>query len=330
MHIVSLAVLLELLIFEVAPDFIYGFLIQDMGIFQSDFSYLFSPDEFYYIIINIASILLTLAASSITVAFLIFCLRNMVSEQGAAVRDKISYKFRLPENPLPLLAVGLCIIQTSLILSEFFNFILRYFFDITRDMSFDLLYFPETIFGIILYFITIVVMPAFIEEYIFRYIMLNALKKYGNVFAILTTAVLFGFLHARTSAFFYATAIGLFSAYIAIKTKSIWFSVILHALVNATSFVFQYVAAQPFPDETYNLIYYLFMSVISIISFIYMIVLIRNRKDLKLNTPSNYAHIENKRKLIFFFNAASIIFFILVILKSVEEYGFTNISNINL
>ena len=331
MYILSLAVLLEYLVFEAAPDFIYRFLVYDLGVFQSDFTYLFTPDEFNYIIYNIATILLTLIASSVTVAFLLFCLRNLVSAQGVVVRDKVTYRFKLPKAALPLLSVGLCIIQVSIISSEFFNHLLNILFNITRDTSFDFLYFPETVFGIVLYFITIVIMPAFIEEFIFRYIMLNALKKYGNVFAIITTSVLFGFLHARTSAFFYATAIGFFSAYIAIKTRSIWFSVILHALVNATSFTFQYFAFQSFPDETYNLIYYIFMAVISVISLIYMIVIINKRKELKLSEPQNYTHIENKRKLIYFFNIASIIFFILVILKSAEEYGLANIAhNINM
>jgi len=298
-----------------------------LEIFESEFSYIFTQDEFYYIIYNIAMILLTLIASSITAAFLLFCLRNLVSTQGAAVRDKVTYRFRLPKATPPLLAVGLCIIQISLLSSELLNSILHSLFNIARDTSFDYLYFPETAFGIVLYFTAIVLMPAFIEEFIFRYIMLNALKKYGNVFAIITTSVLFGFLHARASAFFYATAIGFFSAYIAIKTKSIWFSIILHALVNATSLTFQYVAAQTFPDEIYNLIYFLFLGVISVVSLIYIIILIRKRKDLSLNDPENYAHIENRRKLLFFFNAASIIFFILVILKSADEYVFTNIAN---
>ena len=330
MHIISLAVLLEFLIFEAAADFIYNFLIYDLGFFQSDFAYLFSPDELHYIFYNIASVLLTLTASSITIVFLIFCLRNLVFEQSITVRDKISYKFKFPKNTAPLLAMGLLIIQLSLILSEVFNYFLYYFFGIGLDRSFDYLYFPETIFGVILYFFTIVIMPAFIEEFIFRYIMLNALKKYGNTFAIITTSLLFGFLHARTSAIFYATAIGFFTAYIAIKTRSIWFSIILHAIVNATSFFFQYVAVQPITDAEYDIIYFSFISVISIISLIYTIILIRKKKNLKLSLPGNYTHIENKRKLMFFFNAAAIIFFILVIIKSAGDYGFAGMPDINI
>ena len=333
MYILSLSVLIEFIIFETLPLFIYNFLLYDIGIYQSDFIYIFSPDELYYITVNIATIILTLIASAITVVFLNFCLRNFNSAQNSNVLtsyDKISFKFKLPKNTFALLIVGLCIIQLSLFISEFLNKILNYFFDITRSSLYDFMYFPETLFGAVLYFVTIVIMPAFIEEYIFRYIMLNALKKYGHVFAIITTAVLFGFLHARTSAFFYATAIGFFSAYIAIKTKSIWFSIILHAVVNANSFIFQYIAVQPFTDFVYNMIYFIFINVISIIALIYLIILIIKKKNLKLSSPVNYIHIENRRKIVFFFNAASVIFFILVILKSAEEYGFVNISNIHM
>jgi len=326
MYILSLSVLLEFFIFEFAPEYIYRFLFYLTDIIQPEFVYNLPIDEINYIFYSIASIILSVIASSVTVIFLLIFLRRFTSEPEVTVIDKITYKFKLPENTLFLLIIGICIIQFSSNLSVFFNYFLEYCFGIIQTIPDDL-FFPETVSGIILYFISIVVMPALIEEFMFRYIMLNALKKYGHTFAIVATSILFGFLHARTSAFFYATAIGFFLAYVAIKTKSIWFSVILHALVNFTAFIFQFVASLPITDYEYSVIYLLFLSVISFISLIYSLVLITKKKNLKLGAPENYTHIENKKKLIFFFNAAAIIFFILVIAKSAGYYGFEKISD---
>ena len=208
----------------------------------------------------------------------------------------------------------------------FLNVLLEKFFNVSPlPPSGAQTYFPQSIAGVVLYFISLVVVPAFAEEFVCRYVMLNALKKYGNTFAIISTSVFFGFMHARTSAFIYATAMGAFLAYFAIKTKSIWFSVILHALVNFVSFGFQYLSSLPFLyDESVDILYLMFSSLIFFVCAAYLFVLTAKKKHRypKLDAPVNWVHIKTRHKLFFFFNFASIIFFVLAILKSFEEYGF--------
>lgn len=66
----------------------------------------------------------------------------------------------------------------------------------------------------------------------FRGVMLNKLKRYGYKVAIITTAILFGLFHANFSQFFYAVALGMIFAYVALKTGTIKYSIILHIVVN--------------------------------------------------------------------------------------------------
>ena len=334
MHIISLAVVLQFILYEALPAliyrFVYGFMFFDFFMLD-EYYYMVSPDELYYILYNVVLIFIMVITSFITCVFLMLCLRKFGPKPDMyEYRDKVSYQFKLPKNTVALLFAGVCIVQFSVILNMLMNFALKSIFGISPESLPDM-YFPQTVFGVILYFITMVILPAFLEEFIFRYLMLNALKKYGNAFAIITTSVLFGFAHARASAFIYATAVGIFMAYIAIKTKSMWFPMILHAAINAVSFAFQYVAALSFmTGETVDTIYFMFLTFISLVCLIYLITLIIKRRESGLNAPENQVNIKKSQKLLFFFNIASIIFFVLVILKSMEEYGIQEYENIDM
>lgn len=70
------------------------------------------------------------------------------------------------------------------------------------------------------------------EELIFRGILLNKLRRYGDIPAILLTAFAFGFFHMNISQFFYATALGIIFAYVTIRTNTLRYSILLHIMIN--------------------------------------------------------------------------------------------------
>ena len=76
------------------------------------------------------------------------------------------------------------------------------------------------------------ILSPIIEEMMFRGVMLNKLRRYGDKVAIITTAILFGLFHANFSQFFYAVALGMIFAYVALKTGTIKYSIIIHIVVN--------------------------------------------------------------------------------------------------
>lgn len=94
-------------------------------------------------------------------------------------------------------------------------------------------------------FIQAVIFAPILEELWFRGLVLESLRPYGNGFAIFVSAILFGITHANLAQFFYATAIGLFLAYIAIHTGSIVVPMILHAMMNGISSITSLIIADP-------------------------------------------------------------------------------------
>ena len=79
----------------------------------------------------------------------------------------------------------------------------------------------------------IVIISPIIEEILFRKIILNKLRDYGDKIAILFTAVAFGLYHGNVSQFFYATALGCLFAYLTLKTNRIQYAISLHIFINA-------------------------------------------------------------------------------------------------
>lgn len=76
------------------------------------------------------------------------------------------------------------------------------------------------------------ILSPIIEEVVFRGVLLDKLRGYGDKTAICFTALTFGLFHGNLSQFFYAFVIGLFFGYVAIKTNTIKYTVILHIVVN--------------------------------------------------------------------------------------------------
>ena len=73
------------------------------------------------------------------------------------------------------------------------------------------------------------------EELMFRRLLLNRLRPYGEKFAVVASALCFGLFHGNLNQVFYAFAIGLVFAYVALRTGRLWQVMLLHAMVNSIS-----------------------------------------------------------------------------------------------
>ncbi len=77
-----------------------------------------------------------------------------------------------------------------------------------------------------------VIIGPIIEELIFRRIFIDALGRYGNVVAIVVSAVSFGIFHGNFSQLLYATGLGIILGYIYLRTNNILYSILMHMLIN--------------------------------------------------------------------------------------------------
>lgn len=70
------------------------------------------------------------------------------------------------------------------------------------------------------------------EEYIFRKLILDRTRIYGEKLAILFSAILFAFYHSSVQQFFYALLVGLLLGYLYLRTGKIRYCFAIHACIN--------------------------------------------------------------------------------------------------
>lgn len=83
--------------------------------------------------------------------------------------------------------------------------------------------------------VIIAMIPAFVEEFVFRGLIYHSYRKNGLVGAILFSALSFGIMHMNLNQFFYAFIIGMFFAKMVEVTGSMWSSVLAHFAFNTYS-----------------------------------------------------------------------------------------------
>ncbi len=83
-----------------------------------------------------------------------------------------------------------------------------------------------------LVFIFAVVLGPIVEEVMFRGIVLRRLLPFGEGFAILTSALLFGLFHGNLSQFIYAFLLGAFFGFLYCRTGRLHHAILLHATIN--------------------------------------------------------------------------------------------------
>ena len=90
-------------------------------------------------------------------------------------------------------------------------------------------------YGVVLKFITMALVPAFCEEFLFRGAILTNLLPFGRTNAIVISALLFAMMHQNAEQVLYAFAAGVLLGVLYEKTGSIWSCVFLHLMNNFSS-----------------------------------------------------------------------------------------------
>lgn len=83
---------------------------------------------------------------------------------------------------------------------------------------------PNFVFGVIA--------APVLEELVFRKLLLERVRHWGDRLAILISALFFALYHANLYQLFYAFAVGAVFAYITLRTGTIRYAILLHAIVN--------------------------------------------------------------------------------------------------
>ena len=228
------------------------------------------------------------------------------------VRIDKTIKFEKPQKgtflPFVLIGIGFCSfanIAMSLASSIFDLFGVDYSVDFGDS--------PKGIFGFLLSFIATAIVPALVEEFACRGIMLGLLKKHGAAFAIVVSSIVFGIMHGNFEQIPFAMLVGLILGYIYVKPECFWTCVTVHFANNAISVILTYL--EDFIGvNIQNLIYVVYL-IVSMLAALIGAMLISKRDEQQFEIEENNDETETvtlKQKYVWFFTSPAIILFIIV------------------
>lgn len=182
---------------------------------------------------------------------LVFFLYNKLIKTNIKKACKLNFDFPFWTIPLAIL-MGLIALFgfNPLIIS--FDYLISLTGHIAKDFPLPL----DTIWWLLLNILLLAVLPAIVEELIFRGVILNGFRQYGKIKAIVFSALLFALIHGSIDQTLYPFLFGLLLGIIAVKTNSIIPGMIIHFVNNSTVLIINYIiGSQPFvPDLTYILL----------------------------------------------------------------------------
>lgn len=164
--------------------------------------------------------------------------------------------------PLILMGVGFCAfanLAVGIAGSIFSSFGIDYNVDFGEN--------PDGILGFIISFIATAIIPALVEEFACRGLILGSLRKFGDGFAIVVSSFIFGLMHGNFEQIPFAFLVGIILAYITVKSGSIWIAVIIHGINNSISVLMDYVF-MGLSTNLQNVLYYAYLAVVLIAAIV--------------------------------------------------------------
>lgn len=115
------------------------------------------------------------------------------------------------------------------------------------------LYAEPGVVSLLLNLLIFAVLPALLEEMVFRGFVLIGLRRLGDMPAIVLSALLFGLMHGNLLQLPFAFLIGLLMGWLVIKTGNIWVAVTIHFLNNGMATVLEWVGLYMSEEATSRL-----------------------------------------------------------------------------
>ncbi|MBO5797790.1 MAG: CPBP family intramembrane metalloprotease [Clostridia bacterium] len=158
---------------------------------------------------------------------------------------------------------------------------------------------------------TYAILPALVEELVFRGWMLGALQPFGERRALLLSALIFGLIHGNLTQMPFAFILGLLFGYVFLRTGRLWPCMVLHFLNNGLSVMLDYASANMgLSENTYVLINLTVTAVLVGIGMLAGLLLYLHRAGhplTRLLTDRRHVTTAARRSRLMWFNPAVIV-----------------------
>ena len=182
----------------------------------------------YYYAFRESAMLLTYLASFLVPAFIFMLMTRKSGREPMRLGVRI-----FPNAPAVIISA-----MGTIVLFAYVNSFMVSFIDFSKVYVTEPL---DTPIKILLGFVSIAIVPALAEEFLFRGCVLSNLLPYGKTGAIVFSALLFSLMHGNFAQFLYTFVAGLVLGIVYIETGSIWTPTFIHLFNNFYSLIQQIV-----------------------------------------------------------------------------------------
>ncbi|MBQ9355507.1 MAG: CPBP family intramembrane metalloprotease [Clostridia bacterium] len=165
---------------------------------------------------------------------------------------------------------------------------------------------PTGFFGIMLAVISICIIPALVEEFAFRGVVMGITLPFSESFAVFSSALLFGIMHGNFEQMPFAFLVGLVLGLIRVKTGTLWVCIALHFTNNLISLSIDYISRYVSAEQL-NICYALFISLALILVVPAMFLAEKRFKAKAFSLETNSKDLPEKEKYRQFFSSPFII-----------------------
>lgn len=162
-------------------------------------------------------------------------------------------------------AMGVCMVA---------NFVTSYIVALFQQFGVSAPEMPDmmenTTLSLLLNILVLAVLPALLEEMVFRGYILRAMRPYGNWYAVFVSSLLFSLMHGNIEQIPFSFIVGLALGWLLVYTDNIWLPVAVHFCNNALSVLMQYFGDRFPTTETqgvFNLLVIVCMGLVGLIGF---------------------------------------------------------------
>lgn len=232
------------------------------------------------------------------------------------ISDLISFTPKKEKNQGYFYLIGICFCAFANVAATY----AESFFDsagISYEVENEII--PEGFFGFVLSFLATAIVPALVEEFACRGIVLGALRKKGEAFAIICSSLLFGLMHGNFEQIPFAILVGLILGFITIKTENIWIAVAVHFTNNAISVIYNYILGG-LSSAAQNISYTIYLIACMLAGIYAFIKLSKDENIFKLSKGEAVGSLSLRLKH-FFTSAPVIIFVAICILGSLQYFS---------
>lgn len=217
---------------------------------------------------------------------------------------------------LAILAIffGLFVCLMADFISSYFTTFIEHFGYKLNHSEFDV---PSGFIGRAYYILTIAVVPALCEEVAIRGAIMQPLRRYGDIFAIVISSFVFAILHGNLIQLPFAFIAGIGLGYVTCITGSLWPSIIIHCLNNLYSCITGFMV-KDLTGDTLNRVYFISLISLYVVTVFGSVIFFLYKGNRSLNKIRTYN--SRKQRIVSFFGNAPMITALLIMLYLTSKY----------